>query len=193
METDLQHIHLKLLAKAPPNFSADPFLSIFARQRDEQESFENWVDLADYAHMPRGVGMVLVGHRANFSIDLGDPGPGFLYAGKLGLTGSVEERVLKTFGRCLALMEVLLEQPEYPHSLEPSWGAWELVINDRLAAPNTAQTDTTLRTGIEAALDFLFGANDYKIELQSDPRKRYGVSIRTHRIPTLGELKSKLD
>ena len=181
-----------MLAKAPPNFSVDPFLSIFARQRDKQENFENWIDLADYAHMPRGAGMLLVSHRANFSIDLGDPGLGFLYAGKLGLTGSIEERILKTFDRCLALVEVLLEQPEYPHSLEPSWGSWELFINDRLTAPNTTQTDTTLRNSIEAALDLLFGADGYKIDLQSDPRKRYGVSIRAHKTPTLEELKGKL-
>lgn len=192
MAVDLQRIHLKLLAKAPSNFSVDPFLSIFARQRSEQENLERWVDLADYAHMPRGAGMLLVGHRANFSIDLGDPGPGFLYAGKLALTGSIEKRILETFGRCLALVEVLLKQPEYPSSLEPCWGSWELVINDRLTAPNTAETDTVLRADIETALDVLFGVDNYVTELQNDSRKRYGVSIRAHKIPTVEELKMNL-
>ncbi|MBG99966.1 MAG: hypothetical protein CMN58_06435 [Solibacterales bacterium] len=192
MGVDLQRIHLKLLAEAPSSFSVDPFLSIFARQRSEQENLECWVDLADYAHMPRGAGMLLVGHRANFSIDLGDPGPGFLYAGKLGLTGSIEKRILETFSRCLALVEVLLKQPEYPNSLEPCWGSWELVINDRLIAPNTAETDTALRSDIETALNVLFGSDNYTAELQNDPRKRYGLSIRAHKIPTLKELKTKL-
>ena len=157
MGIGLQRIHLKLLAEAPADFSLDPFLAIFARQRQDAGSPEDWVDLADYAHMPKGAGMLLAGQRANFSIDLGDPGPGFLYAGKSGHEGSIEQRVLETFRRCLALVEPLLAEPEYPPALQPAWGSWELVINDRLEAPNTDETDTALRPGIESALDRLFG------------------------------------
>ena len=192
MEIDLQRIHLKLLAKAPPDFSVDPFLSIFARQRHDVESPEDWVDLADYAHMSKGVGILLVGRRANFSIDLGDPSPGFLYGGKTGLQGPVEQRILETFRRCVTLVEVLLAEPEYPVVLEPLWGSWQLVMNDRLSAPNTADTDAFLRTDIEAALDFLFGPSSYKAERESDPGRRYGVSIRADQAPTLEELKGKL-
>ena len=192
MAIDLQRIHLKLLAEAPADFIVDPFLAIFARQRHDAESPEEWVDLADYAHMPKGAGMLLAGQRANFSIDLHDPGPGFLYGGKGGLKGSVEQRVLETFRRCLALVEALLAEPEYPPSLQPVWGAWELVVNDRLQAPNTVEIDALLRPGIVAALDFLFGPGAYTAERESDPRRRYGVSIRADPAPTLEDFKGRL-
>ena len=167
---DIQRIHLKLLTSPPPDFSLDPFLSIFARQRQDVESVEGWLDLADYAHMSKGTGMLLAGRRANFSVDLGDPAPGFLYGTKTGLQGPIKQRVLETFSRCLALVEVLLTQPEYPKSLEPLWGSWQLIINDRLNAPNTDNTDAVLRVEIESALDFLFGPVAYKAEREHDLR-----------------------
>ncbi len=191
MAIDLQRIHLKLLAEAPADFSVDPFLAVFARLRHDKANPEDWVDMADYAHMPKGAGMLLAGHRANFSIDLGDPGPGFLYAGKSGHEGAIDERVLETFRRCIALVEPLLAEPEYPSALQPAWGSWELVVNDRLEAPNTDATDAELRSGIETALDRLFGGN-YTAEREPDPGRRYGFSIRAGQAPTLEDLKSKL-
>lgn len=192
MAIDLQRIHLKLLAESPADFSVDPFLAVFARLRQDTTNPEVWIDMADYAHMPKGAGMLLAGHRANFSIDLGDPGPGFLYAGKSGHQGSMEERVLETFRRCLAMVEPLLAEPEYPSTLQPMWGSWELVINDRLEAPNTDETDDALRSDIEAALDQLFGRGGYTAEREPDLGRRYGISIRAGQAPTLEDLKSKL-
>ncbi len=192
MAIDLQRIHLKLLADAPADFSLDPFLAVFGRLRQDTANPEEWVDMADYAHMPKGVGMLLAGHRANFSIDQGDPGPGFLYAGKSGHEGPIDQRVLETFRRCIALVEPLLAEPEYPSALQPVWGSWELVINDRLEAPNTDATDAELRSGIETALDQLFGRGGYTAEREPDPGRRYGFSIRAGQSPTLEDLKSKL-
>ncbi len=192
MAIDLQRIHLKLLAEAPTDFSLDPFLAVFARLRQDTANPEVWVDLADYAHMPKGAGILLAGHRGNFSVDLGDPGPGFLYAGKSGHEGSIEQRVLETFRRCLAIVEPLLAEPEYPSALQPAWDSWELVINDRLEAPNTDETDAELRPRIEAALDQLFASGGYTAEREPDPGRRYGFSIRVRQAPTLEDLKSKL-
>ena len=189
---NLQRIHVKLLAEAPGDFSLDPFLAIFARYRQDAENPENWVDLADYAHMPKGAGMLLAGHRGNFSVDLGEPGPGFLYAGKGGFAGPFEERILEAFRRCLALVEPLLSEPEYPAGLHPSWGLWELVINDRLSAPNTDETDAALRPCVETALTRLFGSGAYSADRESDSRRRYGFSIRAKNAATLDDLKGEL-
>ena len=103
-----------------------------------------------------------------------------------------KERVLETFRRCLALVEPLLAEPEYPSALQPMWGSWELVINDRLEAPNTDETDAALRSDFEAALKQLFGRGGYTAEREPDLGRRYGISIRAGQAPTLEDLKSKL-
>ncbi len=185
---DLQRINLKLLADAPPDFSVDSFLAIFGRWRNDATNPAAWFDLADYAHMPKGAGVVLVGKQGNFSIDLGDPGPGLLYCGKQDYSGPVEQRITETFQRCLALVKPLLTEPEYPPDLEVQPGKWELAINDRLDSPNTGATDRELRPGISAALDTVFGPGAYAMERESDPQKRYGFSIRSSQITTIDDL-----
>ena len=185
---DLQRINVKLLAGAPRDFSVDSFLAIFGRWRNDAENPAAWFDLADYAHMPKGAGVVLVGKQGNFSIDLGDPGPGLLYCGKKDYSGSVEQRITETFERCLALVKPLLGEPEYPAELKIQPGSWELAINDRLDAPNTATTDENLRPGISAALDTVFGPGAYAIEREPDPQKRYGFSIRASQITAIDDL-----
>ena len=185
---DLQRINVKLLATAPPDFSVDSFLAIFGRWRNDAENPAGWFDLADYAHMPKGTGVVLVGKQGNFSIDLGDPGPGLLYCGKQDYSGPVEQRITETFERCLALVKPLLTEPEYPADLKIQPGSWELAINDRLDSPNTAATDQDLRPGISAALDTVFGPGAYSIEREPDPQKRYGFSIRASQITKIDDL-----
>ncbi len=185
---DLQRINLKLLADAPPDFSVDSFLAIFGRWRNDATNPAAWFDLADYAHMPKGAGVVLVGKQGNFSIDLGDPGPGLLYCGKQDYSGPVEQRITETFQRCLALVKPLLTEPEYPSDLEVQPGKWELAINDRLDSPNTGATDRELRPGISAALDTVFGPGAYAMEREPDPQKRYGFSIRSSQITTIDDL-----
>ena len=81
---DLQKVSLKILSDAPVTLDLDPFLQIFARWR-----VQDWVDLADYAHMTRGPGIVLIGHRANFSFDMGTSAPGVLYLSKKDLQDPV--------------------------------------------------------------------------------------------------------
>src|SRR5262249_37485037 len=73
---DLQKIAVKILSNAPATVSLDPFIAIFGRWRTETDHPAQWLDLADYAHMPRGPGIVLVGRNANFSFDLGSAAPG---------------------------------------------------------------------------------------------------------------------
>ncbi|MBI4460417.1 MAG: hypothetical protein HY648_10215, partial [Acidobacteria bacterium] len=69
MIQNLQRIQIKILSGAPAGLSLDPFIEIFGRWRKESHPAE-WVDLADYAHVPRGPGIVLIGQRCNFSVDM---------------------------------------------------------------------------------------------------------------------------
>lgn len=178
MGIDLQRINVKMLAQAPPDFELNPFLAIFGRWRNDKEHPEVWVDLADYAHMPKGPGVVLIGKRGNFSIDLADPAPGLLYCGKRDYEGSNEQRILETFRRGIGLVKPLLAEADYPPQLQLQPEAWELTFNDRLDTPNTDATDAELRPGIDAALKTLFGDGGYEAQRETDPERRYAFSIR---------------
>ncbi len=178
MESDLQRINAKLMANGPADLNIDPILAVFGRWRQDKEHPSDWVDLADYAHMARGQGILLVGKQGNFSVDLTDPGPGLLYGGKKDFQGSPANRVLEAMRRCLTLAVPLVGEPEYPASLKLQPGSWELTVNDRLNFPNTDETDKQLAPGIQSALDTVFGAGNYSAEREPDPGRRWAYSVR---------------
>jgi hypothetical protein len=177
MEPDLQRIDVKMLAEAPADLSLDPFLAIFSRWRHEQDE-SDWIDLADYAHMPKGAGIMLIGKQGAFSVNLDDPGIGLLYSGRKDFAGTVDQRVLEAARRCLNFTKRLTAEPEYPEPLKLLPGAWEVFINDRLNFPNTQETGQRLRGGIESALNVLFGAGAYSMKAEDDPQRRYAFSVR---------------
>jgi len=179
MDPDLQRIDVKLLAEAPANLPLDPFLAIFGRWRREEDE-SDWIDLADYAHMVQGAGIMLIGKQGSFSVNEDAPGIGLLYSGRKDFQGPSQKRVAEAFRRCLRLTKPLLSEPEYPKELRPLPGAWEIFINDRLNFPNNDETDKLLRGPIKAAMDALFGAGAYSMERDNDPQRRYAFSVRAN-------------
>jgi hypothetical protein len=111
---NLQRVHLKVFTDAPETFSLDPFLDIFARWREDKTHPCAWLDLADYAHVENGPGIMLIGQRGNLSMDLAAPGPGILYANKKDLGAGDADRIAETFRRALQLFEALTGESAYP-------------------------------------------------------------------------------
>ena len=177
MIRNLQRIQIKVGTEVSPAFNLDPFMAIFARWRKDKLHPAEWVDLADYAHMLRGPGIVLVGQRCNFAMDLSGPGPGILYAAKKGLSGSYTERVLSAFKWCFDLANLLAAENEFPKDLRLRTDLIELRFNDRLETPNNAATDSELQPIVRQVLDTLFGAENYELIPQADPAQTYGFSI----------------
>ncbi|MBF8305313.1 MAG: hypothetical protein HW398_501 [Acidobacteria bacterium] len=194
MIPDLQRIQIKIAAdpaKAGPGLRLDPFLEIFARWRKETHAAE-WVDLADYAHLPRGPGIVLAGQRCNVAFDLADPGPGILYTAKRGLTGSHTERLSAAMQWCLEFSKRLIAEPEFPKDIRLRTDSLELRFNDRLEAPNTPETDAELRPAIEQFLTALFGPGGYDLHPLTDTNNFYGFTVRAREAEPLDALLARL-
>jgi hypothetical protein len=190
--TEIQKISLKILSDASPALNLDPLLSIFARWRSETSHPAKWVDLADYAHMQHGAGIVLIGNVCNFSFDMGGPAPGILYVRKKGLSGCIKERLRTSLRDSFQLSERLLGEQEFPAGVRLKWGELELAFNDRLETPNTAETDRGLRPAVSAVLDDLFGPGQYSLQRYSDPARVYGFAVRATAAPQLGSLMEHL-
>ena len=101
MANDLQRIDWKVQVETPEKYSVDPLLTVFERWRQETDAPEDWVDLADYAHMERGPKVMMAGKRDHFSLDTNVPGPGLLLQTRKGLAGSIEERFIEAMKRRL--------------------------------------------------------------------------------------------
>jgi hypothetical protein len=189
---NLQRIQIKIASNAPADLALEPFIEIFGRWRKEKEHPAEWVDLADYAHMVRGPGIVLIGQRCNFSFDMADGGPGILYAAKKGLSGSAEERIASAFEWCLEMTERLAGEKEFPFGVALQTDTMEIRLNDRLETANTAATDEEVRPAVIQVLDRLFGPKGYNLTLHSDPAQCYGFSIAAKKAEPLDVLRKRL-
>ncbi len=169
---DLQRIGLKIFADPPAQLSLNPFLAIFGRWRAEASHPAQWVDLADYAHMPQGPGIMLIGKLANFSFDLAQPGPGALYVSKKDLSGSYEDRLRRVMREGFELAARLAAEAEFPTGVRLKRQQLELFFNDRLETPNTDATDGELGPAVGRVFE------EYEITREPDAGRRYGFLIR---------------
>ena len=190
MIPDLQRIQIKIAADSPTGLSLDPFIEIFGRWRKEKHPAD-WVDLADYAHLPRGPGIVLIGHRCSVAFDLADPGPGILYTARRGLTGSHTERLAAAFEWCLEFAKRLAAEPEFPKDVRLRAGSLELRFNDRLETPDTPETDAELRPAVEQVLSKLFGSGSYDLRRVKDGNV-YGFAVQAKKSEPLDALLARV-
>ena len=174
MDDCLQRIDVKLLLDAPPDPDLDPFLVIFHRWCQRRDHPADWVDLADYAHLPSGPGVLIAGKRDTFSLNLNPPGPGLLTSVRRGLEGSAEDRFREAFRRARELNSEVLSEPEFPSDFRVREGAWEVFLNDRLRFPNSDESDRIVRPGLAAALRIA----PESLVRHSIPHGRLGYSVR---------------
>lgn len=174
MQPDLQRIDVKLLLDCPPDPDLDQFLVIFDRWRKADDHPADWVDLADYAHMPGGPGILIAGKRDTFSVNLNPPGPGLLTSVRSGLEGSLEDRFREALRRAREFNAAVMAEPEFPAEFSVREGAWEIYVNDRLGFPNTDPTDRLVRPAVAAAL----GVVPESLTRDLDSRNRLGYSAK---------------
>jgi hypothetical protein len=188
-----------MLSDAPATLDLSPFLDIFGRWRHEKDHAAGWVDLADYAHVPRGAGIVLVGFNANFAFDMTDDGgrssPGILYAAKRSLTGSYAERLSTVLKSCFELTRRLMAEKEFPRAVRLRSDALEIRFADRLVTPNTKEMYEELCPAVLQVLDRLYGPTStgcYQVtpysDPDSDPAEVLGCSVKAQKAEPLETL-----
>lgn len=150
--TDLVRIGAKLYADAPGDLALDAFIPLFHSWIQRRELDGVPIDVADYAHVPEGPGVMLIGHESDRSLDLGEGRPGVLYQRKREGEGALEERIAAAIRAADGLADALEADP-LAGGLR--FGRDEILLRvvDRLRAPNDDATADALRPAIAAALE----------------------------------------
>jgi len=188
---DLQRIDLKVFLDAAEGVSYDPILTTFDRWRKETEAPQDWVDLADYAHMKQGPVVMMAGKRDNLAVDTNEPGAGVLVQTRKDLEGSLEDRFREAFRRHLELAQRLTSEPEWPAGLSVRGGDWLIAVNDRLGFPNNEESDGALRPALASVLDQLF-TDGYDLQRESNLQSRFGYRVAAEGNPSLAALSGLL-
>jgi len=132
-----RRIAIKLFTTAPEApVELHPFIGLFHRFIQEGTLPGLLLDVADYAHVPDGPGVILIGHDVDYGIDLAGGRAGLLTTRKRAEGVGVEELFRETLGRALQAVRAIEDAADPAIDLRFATDALEIVFPDRLAAPN---------------------------------------------------------
>lgn len=185
---DASKLQLKIFTSSSTgHLDAETFIPVFHEWIKNGVLPELLVDVANYGHVPRGPGVVLIGHENDYGLDDSEGRQGLLFNRKR-LAPAPELRLEDTFRRALHAAVLLEQEPTLAGKLK--FGTLQLLlrINDRLAAPNTDATFAALRPELESFCARLFGAGQFTLARTGEPRQLFGVTITTSHAPALASL-----
>ena len=171
---NVQHINIKLFIENPQSVNLADYSVVFNTWIQKHALDELLIDVADYLHVQNGPGLLLIGHEADYSLDNRAGRLGLLYNRKKQLEGTTQEKLAQAT-RALLIAARLLEKE---NGLQFNTREIQVLINDRLLAPNTLETFVTLEPELRTFFDKLYEGTEYEIIYKTDPRERFTVEIR---------------
>jgi hypothetical protein len=186
---ELQHINVKLLVKHPASVDLAAVVPVFHSWIQGQIFDELLLDVADYSHVPDGPGVMLIGHEADYSVDNSDGRLGVRYNRKAPLVGTNRDRLVQATRAALRAAQQL----EQELNLYFNGRGIEIVVNDRMLAPNTEATRQQAEPELRGFLDQLFVGADYSLTYPAERRRLFGLTVRTAREFPASELLKSLD
>jgi hypothetical protein len=175
----IDHVNVKVFAQEPVTIDLGEAIPIFHRWIQEAALDELLIDVADYRHVPAGPGVMLIGHEANYSLDCTFDKLGLLYNRKSAFEGSLQDKLLKSFGSALSAASRLEKEAAFKGKLQFNAGQVEVIVNDRLLAPNTDETWALLKPDFEKFFGGLFGSERYTLQHVGEARERFRVQVQT--------------
>jgi hypothetical protein len=185
---ELQHINVKLFVSEPEKVDLEAVIPVFHQWIQAQIFDELLLDVANYSHVPEGPGVVLIGHEADYALDNADGRLGVRYNRKAPVTGSNRDRLVQAARSALnAFLRLEHDFKVYFNKREI-----EIVVNDRLLAPNTGATAELARPELEEFLGQLLQGASYSVKYRGERRQLFGVTIVAQREFSLQELAANL-
>jgi hypothetical protein len=174
----LQHVNIKIFASKTDIDLVDA-IAVFHRWIQDNTRPELLIDVADYKHVPDGPGIMLIGHEADYSLDEAEGRLGLLYNRKKVVEGDSQATLAQAYQSAVAACQLLEADPAFAGKLKFDAGDCEVIINDRLIAPNNDATWQSHGPQIEAFFGGVLGQNAFKVEHLGEPRERFRASVKS--------------
>ena len=175
---ELQKINVKVFTAEPNNVPLTDFIDVFHGWIQATDGV--YLDVADYSHMQAGPGIVLVADDANISIDETGNRRGLLYSQKSKLSGSNLEKLSTVLRSALENCQRLEEEPALRGKLRFVGNQVEILVNDRLVAPNSSDAFEEIRPEIDFLGRRLYASTNFTLlRNHEDPRHRLNVTLST--------------
>ena len=171
---NVQHINIKFFIENPESVNLPDYSAVFNTWIQRHVTEELLIDVADYLHVHNGPGLILIGHEADYSLDNRAGRLGLLYNRKAQLDGTTQEKIAQAARAALAAATLLEKENGVKFNAQEA----QVIINDRLIAPNTTETFAALEPHLKAFFDKLYNGTEYAITNNVDPRERFTVNVK---------------
>jgi hypothetical protein len=186
---DAQKLQVKLYAQgALPGETVIPIFHAWIKSKRLPELL---IDVANYAHVPDGPGVALIGHGGDFFVD-GEKGRlGLLYSRKRGAPAA-DVRLADAFRRALHAAAILEAEPALGGKVTLGGGELLFRINDRLTSPSGDATFAVVKPELEALGKTLFGGAPFELLRTSGPKELFAVTLKCGASARASELLARL-
>lgn len=186
MEAHKLQLKIFVTADSARAVEVELFIPVFHRWIKEHVLGEPLIDVANYAHVPEGPGVVLIGHGSDYFMDQGGGRLGLLHNRKR-VAPAPDERLNDLARRTLHAADLLEREAELGGKLRFATSELLFRINDRLAAPSTEETFASVRPELERLAERLF-AGPFELTKQGGPKDLFTVRIASAVSPPVAAL-----
>ena len=172
---DAHKLQLKIFAKPDTKVEVEELIPVFHRFIKDHTLPELAVDVANYAHVPEGPGVVLIGHGSDYFMDLGEGRLGLLHNRKRS-GPAAGERLSDLARRTLHVASLLEREPSLAGRLRFATNELLLRVNDRLAPSPREAAFASLRPELAAWAAGIFG-EPAELTLVGGPKELFAVKI----------------
>jgi len=178
---ELQFINLKMYAEGGEPPALERFVPVFHGWIQQRKIDDVLIDVADYAHVPAGPGILLIAHTADYGVEYGpEERFGVVYSARKVRPGSNRERLCDAMLKLQQAARLLEQDPRLRGDWRFTPQRLRLTFNRRKLVPNAPSTLAAVRDEIQAAVQASFGAHDYEISHDApDARETFAVLIRS--------------
>jgi hypothetical protein len=172
MTGELQHVNVKIFAEPGSRPDWPALIPVFHRWIQDETLPGLVLDVADYAHVPAGPGVMLIGHDAFYALDNRANRLGMLFNQRTATEGTAQEKLQAAHSAAVFAATTLEQEPELRGKVRFNFRRFEVFVNDRLLAPNNEATWQKLEPELRSA----FGP-DAELTWDSDPRGLFRVEV----------------
>lgn len=175
----------RITFEAEGDLDLEAFVPVFhAWIREHALEDEVMIDVADYAHVVDGPGVLLVCHEGHYVIERRGGVWALVYNRKRGGVGDAFADRVRVPLRRLARAATLLASDPTLGKLRFRTDELVLRVYDRLHAPNTDETLAGVRDGLEQVLGSVYGGA-VRLDREGQEREVFTVRVRGSSSPGL--------
>lgn len=178
--TSPQRLKVKYFVQDPAAVDLDAVIPVFHHWIQEQSVPGLLLDVADYKHMQNGPGVLLIGHEADYALDMAGGRPGLIYDRKRHWeeAATLADRLRTVLRNGLQGCQALEGDATLNGRIRFRKNEAEITLLDRLRTPNEDAVYAQVQGEVQAVLDEVYGQGQYILERTShDPREPLTIRV----------------